>query len=314
MVAPIVIDLAPSPAPEADLVRTLIASCSGAAGADGCVLGDAPDAQGAAADGRPHVVVSFLESSARIRVVLLAPGEARPAAVREITFREGDPLSERFRAAGLVAAALVFHEGPPAPATEPGPAPAPTAEVPPAPGRGATPDQLPARWRAPVLAAGGLLGISIVRPRAGAWVGADVPFAAGPGFAEVSVSYEQTWRPDRDGISEQREKLGIGAGLRWRLGWTDLAVRLPAELEVEHLRVAVVQPGTGRQDAGSRVLFGLCLGADLTWSIGDGVGVFLGARGTLLSDPTNVRVAGSPVTVVPAWEASLALGLDVRIP
>ena len=322
MVAPIVIELAANPAPGPDLARTLVESCAGAAGDGGCILGDA---QGGA-KGRARVVISFFGNSAHIRVVVVASGPLRTAGAREIAFRDDDPLPERFRAAGLVAAALVAAEDrPPTPApTSMAPLPEPLTQTPEAPqaprdppdipAPAATPIEGPRTSSAPTWAAAGLLGLSTVRPRAGVWVGVDVPFSRSVGFGAVSVSYEQTLRPDGDGLSEQRETLGVGAGLRYALAPWGLALRLPAELEIEHLRVAIVEPGTGRQDAGSRVLFGLRAGADLEWSLDEHVGLFAGARGTLLNDQTTVRVQGSPVTVVPGWEASLALGLNVRIP
>ena len=55
-------------------------------------------------------------------------------------------------------------------------------------------------------------------------------------------------------------------------------------------------------------------GAEVSWSLNSKVAAFLGVHFGLLDDGTSVRVQGKPATVIPAWESSIALGLNIRIP
>jgi len=66
--------------------------------------------------------------------------------------------------------------------------------------------------------------------------------------------------------------------------------------------------------AGSRVRVGGAMGGDLAYQVGDGLGLQFGVRAALLDEETTVRVQGSPIAVLPAWETSVAVGLNMRLP
>jgi hypothetical protein len=222
-----------------------------------------------------------------------------------VAFRELDPAPDRFRALGLVVAGLAGATPADAGEERPPDRDAVALEAPPPPSGLAG---------GPVWSVAGVIGVAPVRPRAGAWAGVDVPWRGSPVFGRVGVSYEQTWRPDSLGIGEQREKVSLGVGLRFPVAAGGLTLRVPVEVELEHLAVSIVQPGTGREDSGDRVLFGVGTGAELAWLLGDRTSVFVAGRGSLLQGPTAVQVAGAPATTIPSWESSVALGLNVRIP
>jgi hypothetical protein len=328
VVAPICIELVADPPPEPDLVHTLVDSCSGAAGGAGCVLD--PNSR-APADAR--VRVTFEAGYARARVE--AASTDRTPHAKDVVFREQDPAVERFRATGLVVAGLVSglrgqrHAA--ASALETRAEEPPTAdEAPVADGRpdgsNALPPSAPAvvpsaersptperRDRGPVWSAAALLNVTTTEPSIGLRFAVDVPIGNTLGFLTLSVSHEQTLRSDANGVAEQQQGLGLGGGLALPL-MARLTLRLPLEFEIEHLRAFVVQPNTGRQDAGSRVMVALDLGADVVGSFGDRFGVFVGAFGTWRSEATDIRVAGRVVTTIAPLQLSAATGLNVRFP
>jgi hypothetical protein len=302
MVGAIVVLLVATPPADPALVQAMVESCSGASQPSGCVLGDPTSPN----DDRARVLVSIYDRGARARAELLRVGaDPRASSVRDLSFREGDAPADRFRALGLVIAGLGAADGLPA------------EREPPPSTDGMAPDVTPAtpagRARGPTWFGAALLGVSTVRPRVGAWLGVDLALAGSPAFGRASLSYEQTWQRDAAGIGEQREKAGLGAGLAFPLG-SGATLRLPVELELEHLAVSVVQPGTGRQDAGGRVLLGVGASAELSIDLTPRTSVLVAWRGGLLEGQTSVRVGGAPTAVLPAWESSVALGLNVRIP
>jgi hypothetical protein len=121
----------------------------------------------------------------------------------------------------------------------------------------------------------------------------------------------QTWSPSPAGISEERAAIGTGAGIAATVG--PVEVRIRADIELNDLRVSIVQPGTGRSDAGGRLLVGLGAGADVAMPLGAAFAVVAGARGAWLGDSTAVFVASKPVTTVPAWAYGAILGIQLRI-
>jgi hypothetical protein len=175
------------------------------------------------------------------------------------------------------------------------------------------PPAVPVDGRGPIWSIAALLDPTALAPSAGVWLGVDVPFGSGPAFGRLSVSHEQTMHPDRNGIAQQTEALAVGAGLRFPMGhgW---AVRFPLQLDVEHLRVSIHQPMTGRNDAGSRFLVGAAFGADLAWSIDSHFSLFAGALASVVQDSTTVRVGRASVLTISPFSSAIAAGLNVRVP
>jgi hypothetical protein len=308
LVAPIVVLLIATPAADPGLAQALVESCSRAAQPAGCVLGD-PAAPGVVG---PRVLVSVYDQGARARAELFdaTPGVADAAhSARDVEFRERDPAPERFRALGLVVAGLAGAGGDLAASPEPRPldAGAPALDA-------AHAADAAEADGSPVWSLAAVLALDPIRPRAGIWAGADIPWAGSIVFGRVDVAYEQTLRRDASGIGEQRERVGLGAGLRWPPAAGAWALRVPVELALENLSVSIVQPGTGRQGSGGRVVLGAGTGAELSLLLARRTAVFVAGRASLLEGQTMVQVAGAPTTTIPAWEASVAVGLNVRIP
>lgn len=317
---PVVIEIVVNPTPERDLARALLESCSGATSRGQCVLDDGDAPRGGAT---AHVVVTFTPDYLRVSI-------RSPFAARTAQFREGDPLEERFRAAGLIAAGLAFQASGPRPIERSRPASTPErAEVPssdagtdlaePAPSlpEPVAPPLAPSggenRSPVPVLSAFGVLGLGGLEPRAGAGLGAAVGLGGSLAFAVLSVAYEQTLRDNAAGLGEQQEQFAAGAGLRVPLSPV-LALVLPATVEIEHLRVSVRQPVTGSTDAGSRVRVGCAIGAGLDYVFAGRFGAYVGVRGTVFDERTQVRVRGAVATELPVWESTWTVGLDVQLP
>ena len=309
--APIVVDIAPPLAQESEFAQALVESCSRAIGPGGCVL---RSEETRVEEARALVTISFSDAYARVRVVAAEPARRDLDSTREISFRGGDPLLERFRAAGLVAAGLVSEadaaaaadatpeviEAPPTPDTVTTPPPVPLPEPP--------PTAYPTWW------AGGLLGVDRLRPRLGASMGADIPVLRSIAFVAASASYEQSLYSDRNGITETREQVGLGLGLRVPLVANAVVLRGWTQFEVGNLQASVRQPGTGQQDTSGRVVVGPGAGLDVLWPMTRGFGLFAGARGVWWSSDTRVRVQGATVTTISGLAFALTLGLDVRFP
>jgi hypothetical protein len=215
------------------------------------------------------------------------------AAAREVEFREDDPPVERFRAAGLVAAGLVADLGR-------------TDDM--AASNGAA-----RREGVVVVRLGGAMAWNDGRPWVGAELGGDFG-VVGPWFVALSGVYGQTWARDPRGIAEQRTALGVGGGADVRLANGRLQLRVSCALDLQEVRASIVQPMTGREDAGGRALAGADGGLDLVVPIGSGLGVFAGARLGFLGDATAVRVAGQAIETIQPWAYGLALGLNARLP
>src|SRR5579883_1074394 len=287
MAAPVVIEVVASPPPQPRLSEALVSSCSDATGGDGCVL-DSGEATGPEA--RARVVVSFTGDYAHAWV-------RTRSATRHIAFRDGDPLDERFRAAGLVAAALASGAASPRPAAvaDAG-AIAPPASAADAAGEGrdatdaapvpdvpARPPAAPTDEDGSRVWAGGVVGLGGLQPRAGAAVGAGLGIARSPVFVALSVTYEQTLHEDAQGLGEQLQRLGAGAGIRLALAGP-VSLLAPVQLEIEHARLSVRQPATGRTDAGSRARVGLAAAGQIACALDDRLEAFVGVRAAVLDE------------------------------
>jgi hypothetical protein len=301
VVAPILIEVVADPPPPAELRDALVASCSSVAGAAGCALA-APEA----AEARARVVVTFDAAYARVRVVLDRGTSGEPA--REASFREIDPLRERFRAAGLVVAGLVTD-------VERSSAPPESAPAPAAPDPAVVDDGEGAR-RGPgiALALLGRLAWTDVRPWAGVALAADFPVGSSAFVVVSRIDYEHTLSATPAGISEQRLAggVGVGATARWLHGRFELAPRVRVELQ--DLNASVTEPATGRSGASGRVLVGGAGELDARISFGGVVGVVLGAELDWFGGSTSIQVHDKLKSVLPAWMYGVNAGLNVRIP
>jgi hypothetical protein len=323
MGAPIAVELVP-PA-NGEMAQVLIATCSSAAGPDGCVLADAAAPRPA----RARVVVTFVEGYAgvRIEVTVASPESSRApdAEVREAQFREADPLVERFRAAGLIAASLVSDltstrvraaepalHSPAVPTVStaaPGePPPEPSAALPDAPT--AAPPR--GAWTA-ALSLGTFVGFSLVRPRAGLALTADSAFRPSTVFFTTSASYEQAVARDAMGISDVRGRLGAGVGVFLPVARTALSLTGRARFELEDLRVSVSQPQTGRFDAASRILPGVAGDLELDWMLLQSLAVFANARIDWADAQVDVSVSDKPAAVLEPWSFAAGVGLAAFI-
>jgi hypothetical protein len=307
MAAPIVLEVVANPPPDADLVRAVVDGCVAAATPRGCVLA-AEGADGESGAEATRVIVSFGAGGARVHIEVLAPvagaGAGAGAVARDVSFRAEDPLVERYRAAGLVAAGLASDLAAVAPVAS-------TAEASLADPATAT---LPERSRLEaLLRLGGRIGWNDGRPWVGAELGTDFA-VAGPAFVALSGSYAETWTRDAAGVGEQRAAIGAGAGVAASLIRHRLELRVRVEIDLEQVRASVVQPSTGRQDAGSRTLVGAESGAELVMPFGTTFGAFAGGRLAWWGSDTTVRVQGMPTDTIRAWSESIVAGFDVRLP
>lgn len=326
MGAPVVIEVVASQPPSADLAGALVDGCASAIGPAGCILSDVDRTSPA----RARVVVSFDEGLMRAHVVVTALPPAADFA-RDVSFRDADPALERFRAAGLVAAGVVLDverratelaspatplpvasaTPPPAPADKgpdaPRPPPIPTAV---APIEAVAPPKSAPSARAAV-SASGLLAWTNVRPWCGAVLVTDVALGASNAFLTGSALYGQTFSASAAGVSEERFALGTGAGFTAPIVGP-VAIRTHGEVELNDVRASVVQPGTGRHDAGGRLLLGL--GGDVAFvvSLRGGVDLVGGARLSWLGDSTDIFVQNRQADAIPAWMYAVTLGVGAR--
>jgi len=300
MTAPIAIELVADPVPDAQASRALLDACSDAAGPGGCVFGAPGDRSTPA---RARVVVVFLEGDVRLRVELVAPPSGAGVS-RQAAFRPEDPVRERFRAAGLIAAGLVA-----------GSELTGDRLISETTDRAAEPEMpgpfAPRRASAVVMASGGA-GFTAERSWGFIQLGADLA-VAGPLTLALSGGYAHTWTRDSDGIAEQRATFGIGPGVAQPLGQR-LELRARVGAQVQQLRADVVQPVTGREDEGGRTLVGVGAEADLAFLIAPGVAVFAGDRLDFWGGSTTVNVAGAPKEAIGSWFDAVTLGMDLRFP
>jgi hypothetical protein len=287
-----------------------------------------------------RAVVLFALGYARVRVEAgLQPDGQRNSrtAAREAAFREGDPILERFRAAGLIVAGLAADLAPSGVPAGVGPAPhtsltprdapqvnptappqeilesAPAVAAAPAPPENPTPVSRPHRWPVALSLAGIVTPLSD-RPRIGGALDGDFPLPLPSTFITTHASYGQTVQSDAAGISIFDGTLGVGAGVAARIPLSQIWVRSRARVEIEALRVAIDQPGTGHRDAESVLLPGLGADVELVWAMSPVAGVFAGARLDWSNDKVSVLVAGKPTEVLSSWSAVVGLGATVWLP
>jgi hypothetical protein len=281
--------LTPDDAPTA-LADTLRQACVQVLGEGACVVDPAE------VDGAPamRVEVRWADDAFTAARIFVSPwGDATPCAVRDVGFAPGDRLEDRFRATGLLVAAMVMRchrdaaevhdagrDGSSLPPGEAGATPAPGAMASP-------PDAArPSSWRPRFdLAAVGGSGFVGPLPRwgvrgLGALVARDVPWAP---YVDTDLAWE------RDGITSVRW-WSASAGVLLRVV-EHAGLRVEAVVGVVAERLWLAARADGASDDASLWRLGARFGGTVGLE-GERGGVFLGGEGVVLTPAIDVEVAG----------------------
>lgn len=282
--------------PDPDLAQIAIESCSDALGAGRCQAAGASDAAATW-----FVRVTWQPPERRRARIEIRHGarDATPASVRVVEFSAADDLAQRNRAIGLIIAAYVIEQSPPAPATEVAPAPAP--EPAPRPAAFAPPaaEEEPA---APATA----------ETRAPAW-GADLALLAGPGldrgaprlglmlrgFArplQLPLAALLALRLARRAGDTAVLWIGGAAGLalRLRTPLSALAFELRGEFALERLHAEASDELSGMQQSGGAYRYGGRFGLEAHVALGARFALFAGGELSALVPNVYLDVGGEP--------------------
>ncbi|HVU03561.1 MAG TPA: hypothetical protein VHE30_17500 [Polyangiaceae bacterium] len=273
------------PSSDRALEETLVRACSEAAAPRACVLaeGDAPHVDARVSWESP------LEASVR------AQPEASRRIERRLRFHPEDGEVDRWKAAGLVVAALATSA---------------PEEPPKAPGDGEvakTPPRPPRLW----IGGGGLTGRGLVDGPAR--FGGFLRLAFRPtDFPVFLVAELQTSAAPAgpSGVRPTFTPISLGLGGAFEIAPARLAVRPRLDGVVERLGLSRDGPPA---DSGGRVLDGLRFGLELAYPTEFPVALVLGLSGERLSGGTAARVGGHKVTSFPADSYALLLGLEAPI-
>lgn len=295
--APILVDIAPNPAVQEELATILIEACSRAAGGDGCVRRDPRRPQEPAT----ALVVVWPDgpASRRLRVDVASPDPPhRTLRSRVLAFRDADPLPDRYRAAGLAAAALAADRPPQA-------KPPATAEVGESPPRGVS-------WS---VSAGALAGSGLERqpPRAGLWATAAVPAPRSGFFATLTASYATASREPSPGLSVQWLTLGGGGGFAAPIAPLDASVRLRVEGFSEWTLLSARDPARERSDSKSLWGIGARSALDVVWPTDRPLALVGGADAFLRNRGAVIRVRGKPGATLPMGGFTGMIGLQLTL-
>jgi hypothetical protein len=262
MAVPVVVVQGLPSAPSAAERRAALGACSEALKHRSCVSDDDPrrDATTPVAT----AVISWPDGSdRRVRVTLDRFDASSGPLNRDIHFAEEDPAIERWRAIGLVVAALMGESD-----TLRGDA----AESEPRPFTGAAGGPaLPAWWFGLSALIGPGLDDGTVR-LGGALHGA-LALRPSPFFLRASASHALRPLDDR-GLGVRWTTLGVGAGAGARVPSLDLGWRIHLEAMCEYL--VAEGPGATLSGGGSRLSPGLRGGADVRWPASQAWGATLG--------------------------------------
>jgi hypothetical protein len=247
---------------------------------------------GAAAPSISATITAVEGSERRVRIVLERAGDSRVTS-REPRFAAEDPPVERWRATGLVIAALV------------GESEAPGAESPnlderrfAAPFRSM---ETSAGWVA--LAANGGPGLDDGSARFGGSLHGAIALGEGPLFFAASAG--RAWRPAGDSrVGVTWTTLSAGSGLRTWFARGDVEVRARLELLGEYISAS--SAAAALRGGGHRLLPGLRAGADAVWPARGVLGVTAGFSVWSLSGGTAItldeqKVGSSPWLSYAGW-------------
>jgi hypothetical protein len=290
VVASAVLIIAISPrAPSPSLGRILVDSCSEAARPRECALASPESTE------PPTASVSWTSpSSAEVRV---EPVDGRSGLERSIEFRDTDAEEDRYRALGLVLAALASP---------------PETEVRSKPVREAEPA---AKTTAPITwVEGGIevgRGLSPGPLRRGGFLSVGYRPARFPVFASMGAGFATSNRTDEN-ITPAWTTFSFGIGVAATATSLDLSIRPRLDAVFTHA-VAEIDAPRDRADSGSRWLPGAAASLELAWPASSRVGLVLGGAAHCLSGGTAVRVDGRKVSSFPAVGYDARLGLSVSL-
>jgi hypothetical protein len=91
-----------------------------------------------------------------------------------------------------------------------------------------------------------------------------------------------------------------------------VSLRMRAALQLNDVRASVVQPNTGRTDAGNRWLPGVGADVAVVVQVSPGITLEAGVHAAWLGDATTVQVHNQPVATIAAWTEGIALGVGAR--
>jgi hypothetical protein len=266
MTAPVVIQGLP---PAVDLRSAVLAACSDALEPRGCVASDEQDV-GAPAPSTLAVVMWQDGDVRRVSVALQRRDQsfrgARGVRHRDIRFADADPLVERWRAVGLVIAALVGESD--ASSIEP------------------TTDDIPTAW----LGVSALMGSGLDEGsfRAGVAAFGAKRLEPLPIFVSASASY--AFRPvDAQGIHVRWMTVAAGGGAATTLPRVDLGVRVRLEILLDVMSADIDAPAVSA-GGGEQKRLGALAGIDAVWPAGGSIGVTAGFHGRMLTGGTAIYI------------------------
>ncbi len=259
-----------------ELVDQLVMGCSSVVSPGRCAI--------RADDDAPAEVTVTWETATRVVVVARASQPAESERVLE--FRASDPELDRWRAAGLVVAALSLGQDAPV-----------RREVP-----AASPVRVPRGW----VDAGGLVGSGLDggASRIGGWARGALVLTA-PTFIAGGVDYAvASAGPGRIEPSWAAIRLGLGASL-------DLPAGLTLRPRVDGVLVRQSAALENGDSTGGRWIDGLGVVVGAAFPRGAPVAVVLEGSATFLAGGTAVRIDSTKESSFPAHDLSFAVGFEV---
>ncbi len=282
--------------------RTLLTACNEGLGG-GCVTSRPPE-------GSVQVVRLRWDAAQRRAHVEVIDADARETQARDLTFTEHDEPSERWRAVGLVIAAVVGE----ASSTDRNTL-SPPASPPPAVDRlaagersetGAAGDRRAAwpRWHFD----GGFTtgpGLDTEAWRRGGWARGSAFLFGSPVFVSLHARY--TVRPGDVTVA------WLSGGLAVGLAWTPRASRFGLETHADvvglWLRASTTETATGESDRASQSGLGARLGVDGIWNVAPPLGLVLGVEGAATRAATVIRVHEQLAGKDPTFRLAVLAGL-----
>jgi hypothetical protein len=298
---------APTPA----LAASAVQGCESALGRGRCI------AAGVTSTGAPwYARIRVLSTSDGGHLIVEVTREGEPFRTRDLEFNELDQAQLRWKAAGVVIAAIITGRGRDEPEAQ---RPEPVAPPPEPP---LTPPPLPPPLPAPeptLIASepllsgfefGAILGPGLDQ---GEWqFGAALRLKVAVGQTDtfVAIGAESAAVPSSLFVLGSSGSLGYGA--RLLNVPTIVSLDLSAHLVAQWLWVRVQDP-SGSRDAGGKGRIGGALGLDSLWRTTGCWATVVGGRATLLRPEVEVRVGGDIQAVVPALNFLGFVGIQLDL-
>lgn len=309
MLPPVVIELSPADAASPH-VATLVHACTEAVSDGECRAGSTSEAEA-----RALVIVSWQDEAkrAKIEIGIRVKGKSRWVS-RELTFRDADPLAERWKTAGFVIGTLVGETereaekaAPKPPEVLPKPLPAPPKTEPtPVPKAGPAPRPATRLWAGLELVAGPGLSDGSWRFGAGLVAVYDVPRL--PVLGSLGIRY--TERPhDSQDLDVRWLDASAGIGFhRSFAGGPRLELRGEAVLERVEANLTGAQQDSAFAYSGAARLTGA---AGLL--VDEGVLLLISAESLGRARGTQITRQGAEIGRAPPLTWALTLGARVRL-